>query len=130
VDFPVSSIALQYVPSRGLLLAAPGEPPRITSLTIAIAACHPAIGRSQGKAASYERYAASDPLCCPSRATVVFDVVNDVPVARPVSSTTQTVVAVTDAVLARVRRPFPVEPIRTLEACTLRRRSCLASRRR
>jgi predicted nucleic acid-binding protein len=29
------------------------------------------------------------------------------------------VVAVTDAVLARVRRPFPVEPIRTLDAVHL-----------
>ena len=29
------------------------------------------------------------------------------------------VVAVTDAVLARVRRPFPVEPIRTLDAMHL-----------
>jgi hypothetical protein len=29
------------------------------------------------------------------------------------------VVAVTDAVLARVRRPFPVEPIRTLHAVHL-----------
>jgi len=28
-------------------------------------------------------------------------------------------VAVTDAVLARVRRPFPVEPIRTLDALHL-----------
>lgn len=29
------------------------------------------------------------------------------------------VVAITDAVLARVRRPFPVEPIRTLDAVHL-----------
>jgi hypothetical protein len=29
------------------------------------------------------------------------------------------VVAVTDAILARVRRPFPVEPIRTLDAIHL-----------
>jgi predicted nucleic acid-binding protein len=29
------------------------------------------------------------------------------------------IVAVTDAVLARVRRPFPVEPIRTLDAVHL-----------
>jgi predicted nucleic acid-binding protein len=29
------------------------------------------------------------------------------------------VVAVTDAVLARVRRPFPVEPVRTLDAVHL-----------
>jgi hypothetical protein len=29
------------------------------------------------------------------------------------------VVAVTDAVLARVRRPFPVEPVRTLDALHL-----------
>jgi predicted nucleic acid-binding protein len=29
------------------------------------------------------------------------------------------VVAVTDAVLARVRRPFPIEPIRTLDAVHL-----------
>ena len=29
------------------------------------------------------------------------------------------VVALTDAVLARVRRPFPVEPIRTLDAVHL-----------
>lgn len=29
------------------------------------------------------------------------------------------VVAITEAVLARVRRPFPVEPIRTLEAVHL-----------
>ena len=39
----------------------------------------------------YQRYAASDPLCCPSRSTtVMFDVANDRPVVRPVSSTTQT----------------------------------------
>lgn len=38
--------------------------------------------------AEYERYAASDPLCCPSgSATVVFDVAgDDPPVVRPVSS--------------------------------------------
>jgi heat shock protein HslJ len=41
--------------------------------------------------AEYDRYAESDPLCCPSRTTaVVFDVANDGPVVRPVSSTTQT----------------------------------------
>jgi hypothetical protein len=42
--------------------------------------------------AVYQRYAASDPLCCPSRATaVVFDVANgDRPAVRPLSSTTQT----------------------------------------
>lgn len=39
----------------------------------------------------YERYAASDPLCCPSRTTtVVFDMSSDPPVLQPVSgSTTQ-----------------------------------------
>lgn len=39
--------------------------------------------------AGYERYAASDPLCCPSRTTtVVFDMSNDPPVLRPVSAST------------------------------------------
>jgi heat shock protein HslJ len=37
----------------------------------------------------YDRYAASDPLCCPSRSTtVVFEVTSDRPVIRPVSSAT------------------------------------------
>jgi predicted nucleic acid-binding protein len=36
------------------------------------------------------------------------------------------VVAVTDAVLARVRRPFPVEPIRTLDAVHLATAELLA----
>lgn len=41
--------------------------------------------------AEYNRYAASDPLCCPTRTTaVVFDVTNDGPVVRPMSATTQT----------------------------------------
>ena len=42
--------------------------------------------------AVYQRYAAADPLCCPSRATtVVFDVArDDRPVVRPLSSATQT----------------------------------------
>ena len=41
--------------------------------------------------AEYQRYAASDALCCPSRATtVVFDFANDDrPVVRPLSSTAQ-----------------------------------------
>ena len=40
--------------------------------------------------AEYQRYAGSDPLCCPSRVTtVLFDVASDGPVLRPVSSTTQ-----------------------------------------
>ena len=39
--------------------------------------------------AEYERYAARDPLCCPSRTTsVVFDIGSDPPVLRPVSSST------------------------------------------
>ena len=39
--------------------------------------------------AEYARYAASDPLCCPTRTTsVVFDLANDPPVARPVSAST------------------------------------------
>jgi len=46
----------------------------------------------QGKGrltAEYERYAAADPLCCPTRTTtVVFDVAGDPPAARPVSTTT------------------------------------------
>jgi hypothetical protein len=34
--------------------------------------------------AEYERYAATDPLCCPSRTTrIVFEVAGDVPVVRP-----------------------------------------------
>ncbi|HXU87333.1 MAG TPA: META domain-containing protein [Methylomirabilota bacterium] len=37
--------------------------------------------------AEYERYSATDPLCCPSGTTwVVFDVASDVPVLRPVSA--------------------------------------------
>jgi len=41
--------------------------------------------------AEYARYAASDPLCCPTRTTsVVFDVANDGPVVRPVSASTTT----------------------------------------
>ena len=39
--------------------------------------------------AGYQRYAASDPLCCPSRTTsVVFDVVGDPLVVRPISAST------------------------------------------
>ncbi len=39
--------------------------------------------------AEYERYAASDPLCCPSRTTtVLFDIAGDPPVVRPVSAVT------------------------------------------
>jgi heat shock protein HslJ len=39
--------------------------------------------------AEYGRYGATDPACCPSRPThVVFDIANDAPVVRPVSSST------------------------------------------
>jgi len=39
--------------------------------------------------AEYERYFATDPLCCPSRKTsVVFDIANDASVLRPVSAST------------------------------------------
>jgi heat shock protein HslJ len=39
--------------------------------------------------AEYTRYAASDPLCCPSRMTsVIFDVAGDKPAVRPVSAST------------------------------------------
>jgi heat shock protein HslJ len=39
--------------------------------------------------AEYQRYAAGDPLCCPSRTTtVVFELAGDPPVLRPVSATT------------------------------------------
>src|SRR4030095_841255 len=39
--------------------------------------------------AEYERYVATDPLCCPSRKTsVVFDIANDASVLRPVSAST------------------------------------------
>jgi hypothetical protein len=39
--------------------------------------------------AEYVRYAATDPLCCPSRTTnVVFDIAPDAPVLRPVSAST------------------------------------------
>ena len=39
--------------------------------------------------AEYARYAATDPLCCPSRTTtVVFDVATEAPILRPVSSST------------------------------------------
>jgi LppP/LprE lipoprotein len=39
--------------------------------------------------AEYARYAATDPLCCPSRTTsVVFDIATDGPVLRPVSAST------------------------------------------
>jgi hypothetical protein len=39
--------------------------------------------------AEYQRYAAADPLCCPSRTTtVVFDITRDAPVVRPVSAST------------------------------------------
>jgi hypothetical protein len=39
--------------------------------------------------AEYQRYAAADPLCCPSRTTsVVFDVGNNASVLRPVSVST------------------------------------------
>ena len=41
--------------------------------------------------AEYARYAASDPLCCPTRTTsVIFDIANDAPVVRPVSASTST----------------------------------------
>jgi hypothetical protein len=39
--------------------------------------------------AEFARYAATDPLCCPSQTTVVvFDLANDTPVVRPVSAST------------------------------------------
>jgi hypothetical protein len=39
--------------------------------------------------AEYDRYAATDPLCCPSRTTsVVFDIAGDRPVLRPESAST------------------------------------------
>ena len=39
--------------------------------------------------AEYARYAAADPLCCPSRTTrVVFEVASDGPIVRPLSSST------------------------------------------
>ena len=42
--------------------------------------------------AEYERYAAADPLCCPSRTTsVVFDIASDTPVVWPVSTSTSQV---------------------------------------
>lgn len=41
--------------------------------------------------AEYARYAAADPLCCPSRTTsVVFDIEHEPPVIRPVAATTVT----------------------------------------
>ena len=37
--------------------------------------------------AEYDRYAATDPLCCPSRmTTVTFEIADDPPVVRPVSA--------------------------------------------
>ena len=40
-------------------------------------------------AAQYERYAATDALCCPSRTTsVVFEIATDPPTVRPVSAST------------------------------------------
>jgi hypothetical protein len=39
--------------------------------------------------AEYQRYAAADPLCCPSRTTrIVFEIAQDAPVVRPVSAST------------------------------------------
>lgn len=39
--------------------------------------------------AEYARYAAADPLCCPSRTTgVVFEIASDPPIVRPVSTST------------------------------------------
>ena len=39
--------------------------------------------------AEYARYAAKDALCCPSRRTITsFDIANDPPVLRPVSTST------------------------------------------
>lgn len=39
--------------------------------------------------AEYARYAAADPLCCPSRTTsVVFEIASDPPIVRPLSATT------------------------------------------
>jgi hypothetical protein len=39
--------------------------------------------------AEYNRYAAADPLCCPSGTTsVVFDIASDGPALRPVSTST------------------------------------------
>jgi len=41
--------------------------------------------------AEYARYAPSDPLCCPTRTTsVVFDIVSDAPVVRPVTASPST----------------------------------------
>ena len=45
--------------------------------------------RSSQVIAEYDRYAVSDPLCCPSRSTsVVFEITSDAPVLRPVSTST------------------------------------------
>jgi heat shock protein HslJ len=39
--------------------------------------------------AEYNRYSATDPLCCPSRTTrVVFEIANDPPIVRPASAST------------------------------------------
>src|SRR5262245_58394233 len=46
----------------------------------------------QGKGrltAEYERYAAADPLCCPTRTTTVsFEIASDGPIVRPMSAST------------------------------------------
>jgi hypothetical protein len=59
--------------------------------------------------AEYERYAASDALCCPSRSTtVMFDVANDGrPVVRPASSTTRPRSTSADAAGAASASPPP-----------------------
>ena len=42
--------------------------------------------------ADYQRYAAADPLCCPSRTTrIVFDIAKDAPVVRSISASTSNV---------------------------------------
>lgn len=53
--------------------------------------------------AEYERYATTDPLCCPSSTTrVVFEIASDPPVLRPASaSTTETRVAAPGAAASR-----------------------------
>jgi hypothetical protein len=65
-----------------------------------------ALGRvylqSEGRlTAEYARYAATDPLCCPSRTTnVVFDIAKDGPVVRPVSASS-----------LQVRQTPPASPV-------------------
>jgi hypothetical protein len=58
--------------------------------------------------AEYQRYAATDPLCCPSRTTsVVFEIAGSRPVLRPASTSTSETRAASPGVSSRISAHQP-----------------------